>query len=520
MLQVAPFPPGRDNFSGRPNLNVPKSTVTLSAFKMPGPSPAGDPTSAVTPAPKNGSPGKRKRRGAGGGASRGETSLAGRADRAGVRRGSALLLSHIFSKTLLDAEMELVFGDERSTAQRLGDTMASSTPPLKCRRREGVGPPSEPRLPQIDEWLCTALRAAELSYRRKKYAHAAGGLSAALQLCTKGAMFGELVSPDYEDVTKAASCIESRLASCYLRMKNPDLALQHSLRSIQMNPMSSRTHLQQAMAYRLLGKPCRAVRSAMIADFVHWLSRATKPHISKLIKLYWQGLLEESISMEEDFSVLYTPSAKDTKQKVVRRQHVKVMGTHTLTPKTQSVPWFSPPSDPCGGHLLPQTTIWSESSSQRYVLTLGFRRSQDGDFLDKLLHRKCPTFTGTIVHPSAFGRRILPVLDFIACTKLVGFSAGSGLIERLQYADCLLQLSRSRVHTLELQHALAELAVAPYLQELSPSDTTLLQALMADITDTLEGKQTDRERVWNAMQKQEDASLVFAVMSVTITRRF
>ncbi|XP_016425516.1 spermatogenesis-associated protein 16 isoform X2 [Sinocyclocheilus rhinocerous] len=102
------------------------------------------------------------------------------------------------------------------------------------------------------------------------------------------------------------------------------------------------------------------------------------------------------------------------------------------------------------------------------------------------------------------GKKILPVLDFIKCTKLsVGFSQGSGLIERLQYASVLGQLNKFREHMHVLQYTLAELAVAPYLQDISPSDTELLLALMADTMDTLEGKRPDQERVWNAMQKVE-----------------
>ncbi|CDQ67966.1 unnamed protein product [Oncorhynchus mykiss] len=82
-----------------------------------------------------------------------------------------------------------------------------------------------------------------------------------------------------------------------------------------------------------------------------------------------------------------------------------------------------------------------------------------------------------------------------------GFSPGSGLVERLQYAGYLGQIQRSREQTVILHQALAELAVAPYLQDLSHAETSLLQALMADTMDTLEGRRTDRERVWNEMQK-------------------
>ncbi|XP_060796653.1 spermatogenesis-associated protein 16-like [Neoarius graeffei] len=84
-----------------------------------------------------------------------------------------------------------------------------------------------------------------------------------------------------------------------------------------------------------------------------------------------------------------------------------------------------------------------------------------------------------------------------------GFSRGSGVIERLQYADYLYQLKREQEHMQVLEHTLAELALVPCLQEISSSNRNLLQALMADTMDTLEGKRTDQERVWNAMQKRD-----------------
>ncbi|KAG5851501.1 hypothetical protein ANANG_G00094090 [Anguilla anguilla] len=85
--------------------------------------------------------------------------------------------------------------------------------------------------------------------------------------------------------------------------------------------------------------------------------------------------------------------------------------------------------------------------------------------------------------------------------RQVGVSAGSGLLERLQRAEYLGRLQRTTEQTLALHQALAELAVAPYLQDLSPADSQLLQSLMADSMDALEGGRTDKERVWNEMQK-------------------
>ncbi|XP_016138245.1 spermatogenesis-associated protein 16-like [Sinocyclocheilus grahami] len=223
-----------------------------------------------------------------------------------------------------------------------------------------------------------------------------------------------------------------------------------------------------------------------------------------------EGLLEAALSLEKNFSVMFTPWSGKPSSNIIEKMEEAFRKLH---------PAFTDYifTDPRGGHLLPQTTDWSQpSSTQSYFLTLGFRRRNDGDFLHKLLHRRCPTFTGqsSPFTPPSYrdlemmfemqGKKILPVLDFIKCTKLsVGFSQGSGLIERLQYASVLGQLNRFREHMHVLQYTLAELAVAPYLQDISPSDTELLLALMADTMDTLEGKRPDQERVWNAMQKVE-----------------
>ncbi|KAK6314071.1 hypothetical protein J4Q44_G00155300 [Coregonus suidteri] len=434
-------------------------------------------------------------------------------------------------KSLLEAEMKLVYGDEQHniTQQPSKSPVTSSASQLMCQASEIVGPPSGPNLgflPQIDKWLDVALQDADSYYRQKKYGIAASRFTTALELCSKGAAVEQSLHAEYEDISKVASLIESRLVACYLRLKRPEIALNHSHRAIQLNPIYFRHHLRQAMVYRLLGNPCAAARSAMIADWVYWLSGGSEEHISKLIKLYWQALLDDAITMEDGFSVMYTPhSAGDSvgdciamAEETFRKQHpafTDYLFTDTAG-NPSSIHHHS--VDPSGCHLLPQTTDWSNppSTQQKYVLTLGFRRGQDGSFLSKLTSRTCPSFTAT--GPSAsfspsspedmerlcdtFSRRILPVLDFIKCTKLAaGFSPGSGLVERLQYAGYLGQIQRSREQTSILHQALAELAVAPYLQDLSHADTTLLQALMADTMDTLEGRRTDRERVWNEMQK-------------------
>ncbi|KAJ8374285.1 hypothetical protein SKAU_G00048650 [Synaphobranchus kaupii] len=218
-------------------------------------------------------------------------------------------------------------------------------------------------------------------------------------------------------------------------------------------------------------------------------------------------MLEQAIAREESFSVMYTPCHGNPTEEGIEKMMEIFRERHPAY--TQYL--FT---DPSGSHFLPQTTNWMGPPSQRYTLTLGFRRHEDGNFLDKLLTRKCPIFTGSRAPFAPLSAedfqkmadrletRILPVLDFLKCTKLaLGFSAGSGLMEKLQHAEYLGHLRRPTEQSLALHQALAELAVAPYLQDLSDADSQLLRALTADSMDTLEGGRTDKERVWNEMHK-------------------
>ncbi|MGH0125355.1 UNVERIFIED_CONTAM: hypothetical protein FKN15_023496 [Acipenser sinensis] len=73
-------------------------------------------------------------------------------------------------------------------------------------------------------------------------------------------------------------------------------------------------------------------------------------------------------------------------------------------------------------------------------------------------------------------------------------------MEKLLYAGYLFRLQRVKEQSQVINQALAELAVIPYLQDISQKEAELLHALMADTMDTLEGSRTDKERVWNKMQ--------------------
>ncbi|KAL1778268.1 spermatogenesis-associated protein 16, partial [Sigmodon hispidus] len=81
------------------------------------------------------------------------------------------------------------------------------------------------------------------------------------------------------------------------------------------------------------------------------------------------------------------------------------------------------------------------------------------------------------------------------------FHACSGVIEKLHYASLLSRLQRVKEQAQVINQAMAELATVPYLQDISQQEAELLQSLMADAMDALEGRKTDKERVWNTIQK-------------------
>ncbi|KAL6052055.1 hypothetical protein STEG23_025849 [Scotinomys teguina] len=106
------------------------------------------------------------------------------------------------------------------------------------------------------------------------------------------------------------------------------------------------------------------------------------------------------------------------------------------------------------------------------------------------------------------GKRILPVLDFIRSTQLNGsFHACSGVTEKLHYASLLSRLQRVKEQAQVINQTMAELATVPYLQDISQQEAELLQSLMADAMDTLEGRQSDKERVWNTIQKDQTTQI-------------
>ncbi|XP_020836173.1 spermatogenesis-associated protein 16 [Phascolarctos cinereus] len=421
-----------------------------------------------------------------------------------------LPLPHIPLKNIMDVEMKLVYIDEEDVTYEFVESLVSTGSTATCQAAEIVDSLNAPHfsfLPQIDKWLQVALKDASTCYRQKKYAVAAGQFRTALELCSKGAALGKPFEASAEDISSVASFIETKLVTCYLRMRKPDLALNHAHRSIVLNPAYFRNHLRQATVFRCLERYSEAARSAMIADYMYWLSGGSEQYVSKLIKLYWQAMIEEALTRAESFSAMYTPFA--TKVRADKIEKVKEVFTK-MHPAYVEYMY----TDLQGLHVLPQTVDWSSFPPQQYLLTLGFKNKEDGKFLEKMSSRKLPTFTehkapfspltreDAARHMETMAKRILPILDVIRSTKLnASFRACSGVIEKLQYASLLNLLQRVKEQSQVINQAMADLATIPYLQDISQQDAELLQSLMSDAMDTLEGRRNDKERVWNKIQK-------------------
>ncbi|KAM6443592.1 spermatogenesis-associated protein 16 [Liasis olivaceus] len=423
---------------------------------------------------------------------------------------ATMLLSHIPLKSLVEVEMKLIYTDEENVSYEFLESQSPSCTQPKCPEAgstDSQGTANMSLLPQMDKWLQVSLKDASTCYRQKKYAMSAGQFRTALELCSKGAALGKPFEASPKDISSIASFIETKLVICYLKMRKPDLALNHSHRSIILNPAYFRNHLRQAAVFRCLERYSEAARSTMIADYTYWLSGGRDQNTSKLIKLYWQAMIEEAITRAEYFSVMYTPFA--IKIKVENTDKLKEV---FIKKHPDYVEYIY--TDPHGLHSLPQTADWSCPSPQSYLLTLGLKNKEVGKFLEKMSCRKLPTFSEHKApfspitkdeaerHLETIGKKILPIMDFIRGTKLTeSFCACSGVIEKLQYASLLGRLQRIKEQSQVINQAMAELATVPYLQDISQPDAELLQSLMADAMDTLEGRKSDKERVWNKIQK-------------------
>ncbi|XP_069720672.1 spermatogenesis-associated protein 16 [Phaenicophaeus curvirostris] len=419
------------------------------------------------------------------------------------------LLSHIPLESLTNIEMELVYTDEEDICFEFSEPVAStSTQSLSCdsEKADALSASNDNALPQIDKQLKMILQEASTCYRQNDYTAAMEKLSAALELCSRGTAINNLFDSFPEDISSIASFIETKLVTCYLKLRKPNDALNHSHRSIILNPAYFRNHLRQAAVFRYLERYSEAARSAMIADYIYWLTGGTEQHTSKLIKLYWQAMFEEAITREVSFSVMYTPFVTEVKadkinkiKEIFAKKHPDYV-THIYT-------------DPHGLHILPQTAEWPSLPPQHYLLTLGFRSKHIGKTMERWSSRKLPIFSDrkapfcpltkkeTDMYWINTGKRILPVMDLIRSTKLTDNRCPCARgIEKLHYASFLGCLQRVEEQSQVINQAMAELATVPYLQDISQQDAKLLQSLMADAMDTLEGR-SHKGRVWNKIQK-------------------
>ncbi|XP_040469515.1 spermatogenesis-associated protein 16 [Falco naumanni] len=412
-------------------------------------------------------------------------------------------------KSLMDVEMELVYTDEMDISFEFAQPVVSTQTQSVHRDSEKAGALSTPKIhpsPHINKHLQMTLQQASTCYRQKNYTAAVEQFSKALQICSEGGATENPFESSFEDISSIASFIETKLVICYLKLSKPDDALNHSHRSIILNPAYFRNHLRQAAVFRCLKRYSEATRSAMIADYMYWLTGGTEQHTSKLIKLYWQAMFEEAIS-EVSFSVMYTPFVTEVKADKISK--IKDMFAKERPDYAEHIY-----ADPRGFHILPQTAGWPSLPSQKYLLTLGFRNKHIGKILERWSTRILPIFSDretpfspvteeeTVRYWVNTGKKIVPVMDFIRSTKLTDdLCPCSRGIEKLHYASLLGRLHRDKEQHQVINQAMAELATVPYLQDISQQDTELLRLLMADAMDTLEGRSSDKGRVWNKIQK-------------------
>ncbi|KAM6305099.1 spermatogenesis-associated protein 16 [Aegotheles albertisi] len=418
-------------------------------------------------------------------------------------------LPHISLKSIMDIEMELVYIDEEDIPFEFADPVEPTSTQSGCHDSEEADAPSTPddtALPQIDKQFQMTLKAASTCYRQNNYTAAVEQLLTALELCSKGAATEYPLETYPEDISSISSFIEAKLVTCYLKLKQPDDALDHSHRSIVLNPAYFRNHLRQATVFRCLERYSEAARSAMIADHIYWLTGGTEQHTSKLIKQYWQAMHEEAMAREISFSVMYTPSLTKDKADTIK----KIQDTFAKKHPSYVEHIYT---DPHGAHILPQTTERPSLPPKQYSLTLGFRNKHIGKILERWSSKKLPIFSDwkapfcplteeeTKTYWDKTGKKIVPVMDFIRSTKLTDDRcACSRGIEKLHYASLLGRLQRDKEQSQVINQALAELATVPYLQDIRKRDVKLLQSLMADAVDTLEGR-SDKGRAWNKIQK-------------------
>ncbi|XP_061223249.1 spermatogenesis-associated protein 16 isoform X2 [Neopsephotus bourkii] len=393
------------------------------------------------------------------------------------------VLSHIPLKSLSDIETKLVYIDEDNIFLEFDEPMVLSSTQSGCRdsaQAHALNTPDSSTLPHISKELQMTLLQASTCYRQKNYVAAVEQLSTAMELFSKGAAVDGPFELTLEDLPSIASFIEAKLVICYLKLRKPGEALNHSHRSIILNPSYFRNHLRQAAVFRCLERYSEAARSAMIADYMYWLTGGTEQHISKLIKLYWQAMLAEAITTETSFSAMYTPLG--TEIKADERNKLKTRFAKKHPDYVEHIY-----TDPHGLHILPQSCEWLAEPPQKYSLTLGFRNEHIGKILERWSNKKLPIFSDrktpfcplteeeTKRYWDYTGEKIMPVINFIRSTKLTdNRCACSCGIEKLHYASFLGRLGRVEEQSQVINQAMAELATLPYLQDISEKDVRMI----------------------------------------------
>ncbi|XP_053316359.1 spermatogenesis-associated protein 16 [Spea bombifrons] len=416
---------------------------------------------------------------------------------------------HIDLATIVNIEMELVYINEEDITYEFLESQMPQNLLSTCPTSEEICSQSTSNfilLPETDKFLQKILEGGSNCYRQNNFAAAAGRLTTALEMCSKGNALGKLSDASAENISSVVSFIETKLVACYLRMKQPELALSHAHRSIALNPSYFRNHIRQATVFISLERYSEAARCAMIADYIYWLSGGRDANISKLIKLYWQVMHEEAMARAKTFSVMYTPLAEELQPETIEKVKDSFIKSHPTHAK------YVYTDDQL--HILPQTTDWSSDPPHHYLLTLGFKTRKDGVFLEKqrsqshvFVEDRNPfhplSQEEAERHLDILRNRIMPVVDFMRCTKfLSGVSPCSGVIGKLQYASILSQLQQAEEESQVINQAQAELATIPYLQEISQQDVELLKSLIADVMDCLQGRCV-KEYTWNKIQKVE-----------------
>uniref|UniRef100_A0A3Q1FDE0 Spermatosis associated 16 n=1 Tax=Acanthochromis polyacanthus TaxID=80966 RepID=A0A3Q1FDE0_9TELE len=317
-------------------------------------------------------------------------------------------------------------------------------------------------LPPIDKGLFVLLRDANLYCRKKTYTDAVSSLHTALQLTSKGQVLRDSQCADPEEIQLVISYIQTKLVVCYLRMNKSQLALEHAHR---LDLSISLTNCFLSLC---------VIRSVLTADWLYCLLGGTERHISTQLKLYWQAMLYEAQLREKDISVMYTPYSGEPTAKDIDQAQEGCMKQH---------PAFTDLifTDPKGDHIQPQTTQWLSAPAvpQHYLITLGFRRRQDGVFLKRLYPDLCPKLPGlSPMEPHELVetyKKVLPILDLMQATKInVSVHVGSGLIEWLQYGSLLVKPGYHREHTAIVHRCQAQLATAPYLSQITTQQENTL----------------------------------------------